>query len=148
MENMVPPVTQEPEPHFEAPFLIGEVQGGSTEEGIGIGSFVGAIQEAIRQSNLFAARGREEDAYFLDILIMGQDQPTFGLNFTVGLGVRYTLRKGKGGTPVWEKEIYSDHTETCCGSPIGTVRARKAGEGAARNNIRKLVDELSGLELD
>jgi hypothetical protein len=154
-ENMIPAVTREPGPRYAAPLVLGEVKASPTAEtlglgaeGIGIGSFVRALQEAIEKSNLFAATGPEEDTYFLDVILIGQDLPTFGVNFTVGLGVRYTLRKGKGGTPVWEKDIYSDHTETCCGSPIGSTRARKASEGAARNNIRKLVEELSSLDLD
>ena len=148
----VPPVTADSPPRFHAPLQFGEVKGGSTdsfsETGIGAGRFLTALQQAFQRANYFDGGGPSDKAYRLDVIVMGQEQPSFGLNFTSRLGVRYTLSKTAGGDPVWTQEIFSDYTETCCGSPIGVVRARKASEGAARTNIGKLLDEMGKLKLD
>ena len=147
-KSMVPTVTANDQPRFHACLTMGEVRGGSSEEGIGPARFVSALQQALQKANLFDAAAPQDKGYRLNVLIMGQEQPGFGLNFTVRLGVRYTLIKVAGEEEVWNKEIFSEHTETCCGSPIGVVRVRKASEGAARNNIRMAIEELGNLTLD
>ena len=151
-QNMVPLVTSDSPARFHAPLQFGEIKGGSTdswsETGIGAGRFLTALQQSFQRANYFDAGAPADKAYRLDVIVMGQEQPSVGLNMTCRLGVRYTLTKAAGGEPVWTQEIFSDYTESCCGTPIGAVRARKASEGVARTNIGKLLDEIGKLKLD
>jgi hypothetical protein len=106
-------------------------------------SFTGALITALRNSNLFSEVNPSANPdYTLSAAILTQRQPMAGFSMTVELLVRYTL-KDNAGTQVWQKDIVSKYTATMGDSLIGPTRLNLANEGAVRENIRLLLEDLS-----
>lgn len=150
--NMVPKIS-EAYPQSTKSLKLGAVSGGA-EPSIWDGpriyrnSFEKALALALEEAKLFRqADSAGNSDYVLNALIRGQDQPSMGLSMTSTLAVIYTLVDSGTGDEVWKKEIYSDCTASFTSSCIGSARLAKANDGAARENIRQLLDELSKLGL-
>jgi len=111
-------------------------------------AFLKALAEAITKSQVFSKiiQGKGGD-YELSVGIIHMDQPSFGLNFTVKMEAGWTLRNAATGTVVWQKAIKSEHTATAGDAFVGAERLRLANEGAARNNIKLGLAEISRLKL-
>ncbi len=111
-------------------------------------SFGAAIKSSIEQSGLFAQATTESGSpYTLAAFIGKVDQPMMGFSMTVTMEVNYTLTKIDTGEAVWTKDISSTHTAKAGEAFAGVERLRLANEGAARENIRQMIEAVSALQL-
>lgn len=110
--------------------------------------FTAALVDSINKSKAFATvvQGKAGD-YELSVGILGMDQPSFGLNFTVKMETGWTLKNTATGVVVWQKVVKSQHTATTSDAFAGVERLRLANEGAARNNIKQGLAEIAQLKL-
>ena len=130
---------------IEVDFPIGGKESDPMWEGSKIdnASFLNALIMSLKQSNLFTEVDPAENPDIrLSTFIMSQGQPSFGINMTVTLLVRYTLTIAANGSLIWEKDIPSSYTATVGEAFVGAVRVRKANEGAVRENLKALLNEL------
>jgi hypothetical protein len=110
--------------------------------------FAAAIKDSILQSKLFAqVLAGEQSDYQLEVRIARLDRPSFGLTFTVNLEADWQLRRRSDGNVVWEKAITSSFTANMSDAFAGVKRLRLANEGAARENIKQAISQMSGLSL-
>lgn len=110
--------------------------------------FAEAIKTSILQTKLFAqVLGADASDYQLDVQIVRLDRPTFGLTFTVNLEADWRLRRRSDQTVVWEKAITSSFTANMGDAFAGVTRLRLANEGAARENIKQAIQQMSALSL-
>jgi hypothetical protein len=111
-------------------------------------AFAKALQESIEQAALFSSVKTEGARYRLTGFIGKVDQPMLGFALTVKMEVTYTLKDMQSaGTIVWTKDINSEYTAKVGDAFAAVERLRLANEGAARENIRLALTELSGLTL-
>jgi len=111
-------------------------------------AFHRALVEAIGKSRVFSKVIPDQGGDFeLNVGIISMEQPSFGLHFTVKMEAGWTLKNAATGQVVWQKAITSQHTATPGDAFVGTERLRLANEGAARNNIRQGLAEISRLKL-
>jgi ABC-type uncharacterized transport system auxiliary subunit len=111
-------------------------------------AFTNALVESITKSQVFSKviQGKGGD-YELSVGIINMEQPSFGMSFTVKMEAGWTLKNAANGEVVWQKAIKSEHTATPSDAFVGTTRLRLANEGAARNNIKQGLTEISRLKL-
>ena len=154
MMNMVPVMQGAKFHHSDKTMKVGDILGGEKSDPLWEGSkidamtFKGALIISLQNSNLFTYANSDDNAdYRLDVLLMIQDQPAFGLNMTVTLLARYTIIDESSGDVVWTKDINSSYTATVGDAFVGAVRVNKANEGAVRENIRQALNEISALQL-
>ena len=107
-------------------------------------AFQKAITEAIRNSQLFAAvvDGKSAD-YQLEAVIFSIEQPFFGTDMTADLEVGWTLSEVSTKKILWRKSIQSHYTEPEGGAFLAVERVRLAIEGAAKENIRDALEQIS-----
>jgi len=85
--------------------------------------------------------------YSIKVSLLNQSQPFAGLDMEVTLLVRYVLTDNNEQKEIWAKDIISTYTATMGEAFVGMVRLRKANEGAVRENLLLLLQELSALNL-
>jgi hypothetical protein len=111
---------------------------------IGNAEFRGALEASLRSTQLLAdGPGR----YALKAILLSVKQPMVGFDMTVTTTVQYTLTERSSSRVVFDKPISSSYTATVGDAFLGYERLRLANEGAAKNNISQLIDELYRLEL-
>jgi hypothetical protein len=111
-------------------------------------SFTTALMQSLTNSNLFSEVSLDKNSdYELTPLVMNQDQPFLGINMTVSLRIRYVLTSGIDKAEIWKKDINSTYTATMGDAFVGSTRLKKANEGAVRENIKMLLQEISNLKL-
>jgi hypothetical protein len=111
-------------------------------------AFASAIKDSINKNQLFSKAVSEAGSpYTLAAFIGKVDQPTFGFSMTVTMEVNYTLTDVKSGKSVWTKDVSSTYTAKAGDAFAGTERLRLANEGAARENIRQMIEAVSALQL-
>lgn len=131
-----------------------QVQGGKATSSAGASQissddFARALRESIQKAGLFASVADGGAArYRLDAFIGQLDQPMFGFSLTVKLEVEYTLVDTQSNQSVWRKSVVGEHTAGASEAFAATTRLRLANEGAARQNIQKMIEEVSALKLD
>jgi hypothetical protein len=146
--RMVP--TLEPRPAIAAPksLRVGEVHGGqktnpmvtSTIEDEG---FREALVKTLRESGLFReVESAPAAEYALSAQILGQQlQP--GATVVTVLLVRYELVEVAASRSVWTDNILSQYQAEFDVAFAAAERARRANEGAVRENLRQLVGHLA-----
>ena len=107
-----------------------------------------AVVESIKQTKAFSSviEGAKGD-YLLNVSIFSLTQPSFGMSFTVGIEMGWTLTKADSGAVVWREAIKSEHTATVSDAFAGVESLRLATEGAARNNVALGLAKISALSL-
>jgi hypothetical protein len=110
-------------------------------------AFKQAIVDSIKKSQVFSSVTDSTGDYQLTASIIGMDQPSFGLSFTVKMEAGWTLKRVDSGAVVWQEAIKSQHTATTSDAFAGVARLRMANEGAARNNISQALEKISKLKL-
>lgn len=107
-----------------------------------------ALVESINKNKAFSqvVEGKG-GTYLLNVTIFNLTQPNFGLSFTVGVEMGWTLTKADTGAVVWQESIKSEHTATTSDAFAGVTRLKMATEGAARNNVAKGLEKISALSL-
>lgn len=151
LEGMTPTEYDAPAKHAKSVNV--KVGGGQQTSSMGKSQisdedFSAALVASINRSQVFSKviQGKGGD-YDLSVGIIGMDQPSFGMSFTVKMEAGWTLKNVATGETVWQKAIKSQHTATPGDAFVGTTRLRMATEGAARNNIKQGLADISRLKL-
>lgn len=110
-------------------------------------AFAQALRESIEKAGLFGSVADGSANYRLNAFIGKVDQPLFGFSMTVKMEVSYTLIDTRSGKTVWQKDIASQYTAGASAAFAGTTRLRLANEGAARENIKQALADMSTLSL-
>lgn len=110
--------------------------------------FAQALKSSIEKSGLFSKALTEPGSrYQLGAFIGKVDQPTFGFSMTVNMEVSYTLTDTQTSKAIWSKNVASTYTAKAGDAFAGVERLRLANEGAARENIRQMLETVSALNL-
>jgi hypothetical protein len=136
------------------PYSVGVRTQGGGETGtldpsmISNADFAKAIEESIINGRIFSSVVQIKDAdYELGVTILNFNKPMIGASFTITLETAWSLTNTKTREIALRKNITSTHTATFGDSAIGVTRFRLALEGAARESIKKGLEEISGLSL-
>jgi len=80
--------------------------------------------------------------YWLSAKIVRIERPLAGLDMTTNLYVNYQLCKESCKIVVYNKTIKSSYTAKFTESLVAVARLKMANEGAARANIKQLIEDL------
>jgi hypothetical protein len=129
---------------------LGQVSGGKETNPLWISNissadFERALQASLQSAQLLAPGGRA-CRLTLTAQLLSLAQPAIGLDMTVTASVLYTLVDCSTKKEIWVNTITLPYTAAFSDSLIGVERLKLANEGAARVNIRKLVELLAAFE--
>jgi len=110
-------------------------------------AFAQALRDSITKSGLFNDASGANSRYKLSAFIGKVSQPMMGFSMKVSMEVSYTLTDTQTNKVVWTQNVESTHTAGAGEAFAGTTRLRLANEGAARDNISKAIEKISGLKL-
>ena len=112
-------------------------------------AFAEALRVSFLTSKLFMASSSETKVplYSLDAFIAQVTQPMMGLSMRVDMEVGYSLADTRTKKVLWQRSIQSTYTAAMSEAFVGVTRLRLATEGAARENIRKVLADISALNL-
>ena len=105
--------------------------------------FLAAVKDSLGSHGLLSNTGR----YTLKINILDVTQPMFGVDLTVSATVNYVLFDTQENKNVLDEKIIAKYTAKFSDSPFAVKRLRLANEGAAKNNIKSLLEHLPKLEI-
>jgi hypothetical protein len=106
--------------------------------------FDDVLRRTVKDVGLFSNILDTDSAdYSLQAVITSQKQPALGFNMTASLDVQYYLIDKNGGATVYEKLIQSSYTAEMADAFVATTRVRMANEGAVRENLTELVNDLA-----
>jgi len=114
---------------------------------IGSSEFEQALESSLRSAGLLSP-GKQAGNYFLTVHLEKVDQPFVGLDMTVTASVNYMLTERSSGKNVFSRTITLPYTAKFSDAFAGYERLRLANEGAAKTNIKALIDELISLKVD
>ena len=151
-ENMVP---QNPELVFTSSgksISLGAFEGwrekGDTPYKVTAQDLKQAVEEGLKHSNLFSAVYRTDQYnsdYVLSAKVVGQ--PMKGaMKVNAALIVDYRIQHSGAGEAVFDKRISSSCTVTAGQELVGMTRVRTAIEGAARENVKQLLESISKVQ--
>jgi hypothetical protein len=126
---------------------LGRVSGGKDTNPLWVSNissadFEQALQASLRSAELLAP-SRQDCRLKLTAQLLSLAQPAMGLDMTVTASVLYTLIDCRTQKEVWVRTITLPYTAAFSDSLLGVERLKLANEGAARVNIRKLVELLA-----
>lgn len=130
-----------------------EVTGGRATETTGTPqvsneAFREALTKTLAGARLFAHVIEAKVAdYEMNVIIFDIEQPDSGMSVDVSMEAGWTLTKRNSGEIAWQKVVRTAYTASGGSALTFTSRLRLATEGAARENIRQAVSEISKLEL-
>jgi len=108
--------------------------------------FLRAVEESIKYSGVFSrVTQNSESDYLLKINMRNMDSGLVGFSITVRLVTLWELTDLKSKEVVWKDIITSSYKATFGDSVMGFKRVKIANEGAAKQNIRLGIHELSRL---
>lgn len=150
-EAMIPETASVEKTH---PYSINvEVTGGRATEPTGTpqianDAFDDAITETLEKTKAFArVHDGKTGNYELSVIIFNVQHPSSGESAKVTIETGWTLTNRLTGKIVWQQALRSTYTASS-GSDITPVgRLRKATEGAAKDNIKQGVTEITRLDL-
>ena len=150
-EAMIPDTVNVEKTH---PYSVNvEVTGGRATEPTGMPQIANeAFDEAITQTLIKAetfAKVQEEKlgSYELDVIIFKVQHPVSGESASVTIETGWTLTNQLTGEIVWQKALRSTYTASADSDITFTGRLKKATEGAAKDNIKQGVTEITRLNL-
>lgn len=109
-------------------------------------NFKQALKISLINANLYNKFSGENSKYMLNAQLIKLEQPLIGLDFTVNCEVHYDLKDVKTNKVIFNKNIASSYTATVSDAFVAGERLKLANEGAARTNIKKLIEDLYQLE--
>jgi hypothetical protein len=129
---------------------LGQVSGGKDTNPLWISNissedFERALRASLQSAELLAPSG-PGCRLTLTAQLLNLAQPAVGLDMTVTASVLYTLFDCSTRKEVWTRTITLPYTAAFGDSLLGVERLKLANEGAARVNIRKLVELLAAFE--
>ena len=107
--------------------------------------FKQALEISLKNSKLYSKLNNAN--FQLSARLIKLDQPFLGLDLKVVAVVDYALKSRKTGKTVFNKTITSQYTATFSDSPIAFIRLKIANEGAARMNIKQLIQDLYAVRM-
>lgn len=150
-EAMVPETVNIEKTH---PYSVNvEVTGGRATEPTGTpqianDAFDEAITESLAKAEAFAKIQNDESGnYELSVIIFNVQHPPSGGSASVTLETGWTLTNRLTGKIVWQKALRSTYTASGDSDPTFIGRLKKATEGAAKDNIKQGVTEITRLNL-
>lgn len=131
---------------------VKEVTGGQDtnpawKSNIGSNDFERALEASLSSAGLLAP-GKQAGKYQLIAHLEKVDQPFMGVSMTVTATVGYELVDRATGQSAYKKSITLPFTAGFSDAFAGYERLRLANEGAAKTNIKQLIDELIALKID
>ncbi len=150
-EAMIPETVSVEKTH---PYSVDvEVTGGRATEPTGTPQIANdAFDEAITQSLIKArtfAKVQDDESgnYELNVIIFKVQHPSSGDSASVTMETGWTLTNRLTGKIAWQKALRSTYTASADSDLTFTGRLKKATEGAAKDNIKQGVTEISRLDL-
>jgi len=150
-EAMVPETVSIEKTH---PYSVSvEVTGGRATEPTGTPqianeAFDEAITESLAKAEAFAKIQDDKSGnYELNVIIFKVQHPSSGTSASVTMETGWTLTNRLTGKIVWQKAIRSTYTASNDSDPSFVGRLKKATEGAAKDNIKQGVTEITRLNL-
>lgn len=113
---------------------------------IGDDDFKQALEQSLKTAMLLAFE-QSKSSYLLSAKLISLEQPLLGLDLKVTATVEYSLTERATGKTVFTKTISTPFTATFSDAVIAGERLKIANEGAARENIEKIIDELLSLNI-
>lgn len=151
--NMVPLASSYSPARTERPISVGAVDGGEESDPMWKGSRISdmdlraALARALQDARYNLISSGTGVDYVLTARILFQEQPGAGFDMTATLKVRYSLSRSGTTEPFWFREIRSSYKATMGQAFSGAERLNKANEGAVRENLKELLNELAKLDL-
>ncbi len=108
--------------------------------------FERALETSLRNGGLLAAN-RQSGRYLLTAHMEKLEQPLMGFSMTVTATVRYVLHERATGKAVYEQSLSTPYTAGATDAFLGAERLKLANEGAIRNSIGKLMEEVQRLDV-
>lgn len=152
VKEMVPDSTNVSGKQFEQSLKIVEPIGGQKSV-FGVQDYVenyemhGALLGAFEDAKLFSSvtdSGSADLELHTEIIEVA---PSGGMNMTFAFVTQYWLVDSKSGEEIWRKGINARNEERLSETWSGAARAVKALEGAVRDNISRLIEELAKADL-
>ena len=109
--------------------------------------FERALETSLRDVGLLS-NGKQAGKFILLANMEKLEQPFIGISMTVTASVHYTVINRATRKEVLSRTIAIPYTASFGDAFLGTERLKLANEGAVRNNIAALINELFSLKLD
>ena len=124
---------------------VGQVTGGHETNPLGFSSvtnenFKLALSNSLRKEKIYNESG--STYYVLDAQLVKFIQPLFGLDMTVICDAHYQLHSINNNQILYDKNIITSYTAKFTDAAYGVNRMQIATEGAAKANIKQLIDDL------
>lgn len=113
---------------------------------VGGDDFRQALEQSLKTAMLLAS-DQGKGSYLLSTTLISLDQPLIGLNLKVTATVEYSLEERATGRKVFSEIISTPFTATFSDAALAFERLKIANEGAVRENIERIVDELLSLNI-
>lgn len=131
---------------------IRDVTGGSETNplwisDVGSPEFARALEESLRAVGMLQPN-RQAGRFFLTAHLQKMDKPYVGFALTATASVDYTLTERASGKDVFRRVIETPYTAKMGEAFAFNDRLKLANEGAIRENILRLIDEISRLPLN
>jgi hypothetical protein len=146
--SMIPTLDTSPRTSTKKSVEIVDVTGGEETNSLGLSSidsksFKEALMKTLEQSGLFEELvPNQRGDYQLHTQIVSQELLA-GFTITTTLLVRYKLIETHSDEVLWKENIFSHYDAEFSEALVGVTRARKANEGAVRDNLSQLVGKLT-----
>ena len=151
-KNMTPSSFEVVNKHSKAVCIqiIGDVRGSfDWPTGVLNADFQSALTEAIMKSEVFSKVSADSNAdYVLTVDIAAASHQKAGVKLGDTMTARWELRSTRPNAVVWKDIITTDFTATGGDAFVAMKRFRLAREGAARENIRTGIQEISDVKLE
>lgn len=124
---------------------IGKVEGGKETNPIWVSTvsnteYKNALEKSLHNVDFY--NPKTEARYLLNAKLEKLQQPLIGLNFTVTCQSHYQIYDQKLKKVVFEQTLKTPYTATFGSSLLAVERLKKANEGAIKENIKDLVNNL------
>lgn len=113
---------------------------------VGEGEFRQALEQSLSAVRLLAS-DQDKASYVLSAALVRLERPLIGLDLKVTADVDYSVEERSTGRKVFSKTVSSSFTGTFSDAALAFERLKIANEGAVRENIEELVDELLSLNV-
>jgi hypothetical protein len=138
------------DPSLQRAIKLRNVAGGSETNALWMSKvsdadFRFALENSLKSAGLLSTG--EAPRYQLDATLLSLEQPLVGFSLTVTCSVRYDLSDAASAKRVFGKTITTPFTATTSDAFLGVERMRIANEGAVRQNLRQLLQELLVLDV-
>lgn len=106
-----------------------------------------ALEKSLKDALLLSSTV-DDSKYLLEVKLISLDQPFLGLDLKVTATAEYTLKAKPTGQIVYSKTFTTPFTATFSDAVMAIQRLRIANEGAIRNNIEQVINDLISNDID